>query len=365
MSIQRLGFKNFRNLQNLDWSPSQGFVVLSGPNGAGKTNLLEGIYFTANLHHFPDSSVSQLVAVGEDFFSTQIQYHHQETETLSTLLRLSKDTGRWRGWLKTDNRDVKREQYLGHLTAISFLPQDLNLLTGSPSGRRRYLDETLRAVIPEYRRAHTQYTRVVRQRNQLWQTIASGGAGVGDMDVWDLKLAEHGSYLTERRREFLDTVNRGLADMLTPLSPELNSTRIVYNNSGPTDPQQFLVAIQSLRKRERQVASTLLGPHRDDFQAVIGERGATGFVSRGQLRSIVLALKLLEKQIVEKELTTPPILLLDDVFSELDTDHQKRLVVAIESMDQVFISTSQVDSVKRFFPKTSQIQNLRNGALVL
>lgn len=358
MIINQVSLQNFRNLKSLDLKLDQGFIVLAGPNGAGKTNFLEGIYFGSSLRRFPESKTHQLFQEGKEFFQIKLGTTEKSWEAWC------EQTGTGYGYkLKTNHQNTPRAKYTGGLPAISFLPQDLNLLTRSPGGRRRFLNETLAMTSPEYRHLHTQYTKVTRQRNDLLSKIKNGQAQISELAVWDEQLVEFGSGITRARGKLIDFLNTHFPEVIKLVSPELGEGRFIYQNSAPADPEQFFTRLEALQKKELEFGSTLLGPHRDDFRTLLGDKDVVGYVSRGQLRSITLALKILEKNYLEEQLHTPPVMLLDDVLSELDHEHQQRLIEFLKSLEQVFITTAHLEEIGELLPEQSRVYNIEAGAI--
>lgn len=362
MTIKKVQLENFRNFKALDLPLSQGFVVLSGENGAGKTNFLESVYFAASLRRFPESSLSQLFAEGMDYFHCQLFCEDETGDTENLDVLYEKGDAGFRSTLKVNGQKGPRQKYTGVLSAVSFLPQDLNLLTRSPAGRRRYLDETLCLVSSEYRHNLSRYEQVLRQRNELLAKIGSGQAAP-ESAVWDEKLAEYGSALTAVRQRFFEFLNVRLPPILRNVSVELEGVNFLYHNSGLSDREQFLAALAGLKKRETAVGSTAMGPHRDDFETQIGGRRAVGYLSRGQLRSITLALKILEKKYIEDETGRPPIFLLDDVFSEFDGAHQQKLIGFLAGLKQVFLTTAHPEEIKVFLPAAARVFSVKSGTI--
>lgn len=359
MYISSLSFQHFRNFQSLDLSFNQGFVVLSGANGVGKTNFLEGLYFGGMLRRFPESKFQQLFRLGENFLRVKI--YSRSPEEHSQEVYGEKREGKYYHKWKVNNQTVSRAKYTGQVPVISFVPQDLNLLTRSPGNRRRYLNEVLAATFPKYAFAHQQYGRTLKQRNDLWEKIKNAEAEISEMDIWDDQLAEHGSEICRYRQGFLQYLNGHLAKTIGLLSPELHDINFIYRMSGELTKNQFLEKLRAERQIEQLRATTMVGPHRDDFGTRIGDEDAVGFVSRGQMRSVTLALKFMEKQYLEEQSSRSPILLLDDVFSEFDTLHQEHLVEFLKNFPQVFLTTAHLEEVQEFLPPAAAIFNVKGG----
>lgn len=331
--INHLAFQNFRNYQSLDQNFHQGFVVLAGPNGAGKTNFLEGIYFGSTLRRFPESKPGQLFRQGQSFFRIGIQAQEFQLEAYY------ENTGNSFAYkLKFNSQAVRRAKYAGILPAISFLPQDLNLLARSPLGRRRFLNETLSLASAEYRHNLSQYERTLKQYRELLEKIEQGEERSEELKIWQEKLVEYGKEITASREELLEFLNANIQTTLSSLSPELGRVELVY------------------RKGQD-------GPHLDDFNPVLEGKDAVGYVSRGQLRAMTLALKILEKKYLEDNLKTGAIMLLDDVFSEFDRAHQRKLLDFLKTFEQVFVTTAHLEEIKNFLPQDAQVYNIEAGKL--
>lgn len=363
MHLQQATYTNFRNFQNLDLKNlGPGFVVLWGVNGAGKTNFLEGVYFGATLRRFPETKLSQLFYDEENYFRLKLRLV-ERTETRFQEVFAERGDGNIIKF-QIDSQAFSRSKYQAVSPVISFLPQDLNLLTRSPEGRRRYFNETLSLRNFEYRFFLSQYQKTLKQRNELLLKITEGRAKESELEIWDEKLVEFGSQITNLRSGLIEYINRQIAAPLQSFAPEFVKPRLVYANSAPLDKTEYRNRLVGARALEQKVLTSVLGPHRDDFVVYCGGRAAVGFVSRGQLRSITLALKLLEKQYLEQNLQTSPILLLDDVFSEFDTFHRQMLIELLRGgQEQVFITTAQLEETQAALPKEAQIYKIEKGVI--
>lgn len=361
MLLRRAAYQNFRNLQGLDLKFHQGFIVLAGPNGAGKTNFLEGLYFGSTLRHFPDSQLAQLFLEGQDYFHLTLEAENAEAAVCE--IHYERQEAGYRYQLKRNGQALPRAKFAGQIPMVSFLPQDLNLLTHSPARRRYFLNEALGLVSAEYRYNQQQYEKALRQRNKLWQKIASGEAREDELGIWDETLAEFGSQLLAERGEFLKFMNIELPKILNLLAPFLTNTEFIYEPSGFPEKAAFLARLEELRERERQVKTTGLGPHRDDFKTKIDGREAVGYLSRGQLRAVTLALKMAERKYLEEKTTAAPIILLDDVFSEFDSTHQQHLLKFLENFRQIFITTTHLEEIRPTLPAMAEVYAIEKGKI--
>ena len=362
MFVQSLQLENFRNFRSLDLTFNQGFIVLNGPNGAGKTNLLESIYFGGSLRRFPESGLDQLCRIGENYFRVVIATLNSDRNVHEVFAERQGAKQIYR--LKLNNQTIQRSKYAGFLPIVSFLPQDLNLLTRSPGNRRRFLDEVLSFTSAEYRFSLFRFQAAVRQRNEFWENIKQGKADEGGLDIWDEKLVEYGSVITHERKNFLEHLNFNLRGIMDILSPKLSLGRFVFRNSGSENKQDFMEKVLQARARERVAGTTMVGPHRDDFDVFLEGRNAVGLISRGQMRSLTLALKILELKYLSEKLSVEPIAILDDVFSEFDQAHQMRLIEFLKSLRQVFLTTAHPEEIKKFLPAETQIYSIDNGKTV-
>ncbi len=359
MAIEQLFFKNFRNFESLDLSVDQGFVVLVGANGAGKTNFLEGIYFGTSLRRFPESQLQQLLKQGKQFLKITIR--NQGPEGQRQGVYCEKENGKISFRLQINNQPMTRSKYASATPVVSFLPQDLTLLTGSPNNRRRFLSESMSSVFADYRSALSNYGKALVQRNELLQKIAKRVAELEELSIWDVQLAQYGSLITERREKFAEFANQGLGEVLRAISPELGKASFYYQKSGSALPADFLKKLAAVRSKEQELLTTVIGPHRDDFWLGVEGQPLVGFASRGQMRSLILGLKILQKAYIEKIRRQSPILLLDDVFSEFDKLHQQRLIDFLKGFEQAFISTAHLEEIRNYLPEKRQIIKIKDG----
>lgn len=362
MYIRRVKFENFRNFESLELECDQGFVVLTGPNGAGKTNFLEGLYFLGGLRRFPESHPSQLFRDGSNYL--RLSQVIKKTDDTTMEVFGENPRGKTNFQFKINILKTSRSAYVGNAPVISFLPQDLGLLTRSPQNRRRFLDETLSLVSAQYRHALARYKRILAQRNEFLKQISASSSVSApsiDLEVWDEKLAEHGAFLCLGRKTFVDYLNANFASILLGLGWQWGKVSAVYHCCGALAKIQFLEKLRGVQAEEKERATTLVGPHRDDFSIQIDSQPAVGRISRGQMRTIVLALKFFERNYYYKKTNVFPLILLDDIFSEFDQPHQKQLAEFLEGFPQVFFTTTHPEEVGPFLPSTAQIFLLENG----
>lgn len=363
MHLSRVKLRNWRNYESLDLSLHQGFVVFVGDNSAGKTNLLEGIYFGASLRRFPESKPPQLLQEGKGFLKVYLEANFPELTTQEVFAE--KVENRLVLKIKLLNQTVSKKAYTRHLPVISFLPQDLILLTRSPANRRRYLNEALTAGSVEYAHQLTQYKKTLEQRNKVLIQGLEENLNLSSLEIWDGQLATFGSAIIAERDRFIVFLNSRLPQVMAGLSPELQAGEFLYQESGNISTEGYLKELFERRKQDQQLGTSTMGPHRDDFRFMLQGQDAVGYLSRGQMRAVTLALKILEKDYLEDRLHLSPLLLLDDVFSEFDHAHQLMLVEFLQTLPQVLLTTTHFEQIHSFLPQKSFNYQVTAGEITL
>ena len=335
MGIRKIQLFDFRNIKKNIFEFSKGVTVIVGPNASGKTNILESLFLLSSGKSFKarieaemigyDSSIARITGIASNL-------------KLETILTRGEN-----GWprkkLLVNGVSKRLIDFAGNFKVTLFGPWDLDLVTASPSLRRNFLDAVLSQADREYRRAILSYEKGLRQRNRLLYRIREEGLSRSQLLFWDKLLIRNGNYISVKRGEFIDFINAtgGLNDQEFDLT---------YDNSAISQGR-----LEQYINEEIASASTLVGPHRDDFIFNIGElrksRSLDKFGSRGEQRMAVLWLKMGELAFLAKESDDQPILLLDDIFSELDTEHIALVSKTIDGQQTILTPTHQ-----EFVPKT-------------
>lgn len=334
MRIQSLHLEQFRSYRDtrLTWSP-QDIELLVGSNGSGKTNILEAISILSHGRSCLGSEEWDLPTWGTDFYrlTAEIQSDAGVPETLEVVSQVAPRRAK-----AAFVNDVKTTVpgIVGRLPTVIFLPQDLHLFGGPPSERRRFLDQILAQVSPDYAQALHDYLRIMKQRNSLLRRIADQDAKASELETWDQEIAEQGSLLTIRRLELIETFGLTLRDEMAALGEDTKEVRFHYDRKGTEREQQALAEelldlLQHYRERDILLQATTIGPHRDDWHLSVDGRSLMTFASRGQQRTAVLALLFLEVSYLELRRGEKPVILLDDVFSELDDHHQEGVLTSL------------------------------------
>lgn len=335
MQLKWLELEHFRNYDklHLDFTKSKG-VALIGPNAQGKTNLLEGIAFLAFGKSF--RSRRSIETLGWERPHGRIKGMVDDTE-LEVFMQKSPEMKK----VKTHGNVVKPKEFLGHLRVVLFTPEHLQLISGGPSLRRQFMDRLLIQLHPSYVDALATYTHLLKQRNALLKNINSRRAKEWELDVWDARIVTEAHALWDKREKLLNFLKEQLAGIYTDISGTDEKLTLHSN----THTNRFEELLTAHRESDIRTGSTSVGPHRDDFTLKLGHKELSHFGSRGECRSAVLALKIAEILTIEAETGQKPLLLLDDVFSELDSTRQKKLGQLLKEYQSVITTTSS-DHVK-------------------
>jgi DNA replication and repair protein RecF len=334
MVIQSLKLSNFRNYTKKAFDFEEKTVVV-GPNGSGKSNLAEAIYLLATGKSYKADKEEEMIAYGEklSIVGSEIQmsndkYTSQSQNSKLKIILSDGSLGITRKKFEVNGVAKRMIDFVGIFKAVMFGPQDMELVTGNPSGRRRYLDFVISQMDREYRRDLISYEKGVRQRNRLLERIREGEATRSQLFFWDKLLIKNGEYITWKREEYLEKLNNFKVAQFTS----------IYDKSVISESR-----LKQYELEEVAAGVTLVGPHRDDFVTEMNKKDVSKFGSRGEQRMAVLWLKEGELAYLTRD-GELPVLLLDDIFSELD--HKNRLEIEREIEDlikrggQVMITTA-------------------------
>ncbi|MBL1200755.1 MAG: DNA replication/repair protein RecF [Nostoc sp. GBBB01] len=372
MYLKTLKLRQFRNYQDQKVDFSAAKTILVGNNAQGKSNLLEAVELLATLRSHRMARDRDLVKEGETI--AQINAHLERQTGVSDLTLTLRRNGRRSVAL---NGETLRRQmdFLGVLNAVEFSSLDLELVRGGPEGRRNWLDTLLIQLEPVYAHILQQYNHVLRQRNAFLKNNVETFHGTSiqsQLALWDAQLATAGTRVIRRR----DRAIQRLAHIATAWHANISgSTEILEIKYAPNIPlednqpeqiqQAFLAKIQQRTLAELRQGTTLVGPHRDEIELTINQTPARQYGSQGQQRTLVLALKLAELQLIEEVVKEPPLLLLDDVLAELDLSRQNQLLDAIQDRFQTLITTTHLGSFDSQWLKSSQILFVKAGELTI
>jgi len=337
-----LELRNYRNYARLELEPDAGLNLFLGANGQGKTNLLESVALLALTSSPRARRESELVGpiAPEARVRGQVEAGGRGVEIRMSVL-VEEDRARRR--IEVDGQPRRAVDLPGHCRVTLFWPDDLDLVKSGPEHRRRLLNQMLVQTQPGYARTLSRYARVLEQRNSQLKQVAAGERPLVELEPWDVQLASLGGELAQARREAVAALAPEAAACHTAISGG-ESLEIEY--AGP--PDDLLVALDEARSEDLRRGVSTVGPHRDDIHLRLEGRDARSFASQGQQRTIVVALKLAEAEVVTRFTGERPILLLDDVLSELDADRRRALLERVDGPGQVIVTSVEVDP----FPST-------------
>jgi DNA replication and repair protein RecF len=336
MRVARLWLADFRNYESADIALPEGLTVLSGDNGEGKTNVLEAIGFLATLSSFRGAPDEALVRHGCERAVVRAEAEREAR----TLLLEAEISAVGRNRVQVNRQPLRRARdLLGALRTTVFAPDDLALVKGGPGERRRYLDDTLIALHPRNDKLLGDLDKVLRQRNALLRQ--SGGRLTGDveatLDVWDARLVEVGEAVAAAREELIARIEPTLGKAYDQVAHAAADVSIAYVS--PWRVEGLAASLAAARTDELRRGVSLVGPHRDDVALAIAGRPSRTHASQGEQRSMALALRMASHAVVTEATDSPPVLLLDDVFSELDPGRSEALVAHLPP-GQTLLSTA-------------------------
>ncbi len=369
MKLTNLQLQNFRNYESVQLEFTDGVHVFIGENAQGKTNLMESIYALAMTKSHRTTNDKELIGWNKEFAT--IKGTVEKTATKTNLeLQFSK-----KGKIaKVNYLEQKRlSSYLGNLNVILFAPENLTLVKGSPQNRRKFVDMELGQMSSLYLYDLVEYNRVLKQRNTYLKQLAIKKKQPDEyLEVLSEMLSELASKIVFHRLDFM----KQLEALAIPIHDQLSLGREKFSVSyqatipledGLTPSQMKEIYIDQFKKnqtREADQATTLIGPHRDDLIFYLNEVPVQTYGSQGQQRSTVLSLKLAEIELMKLSTGEYPLLLLDDVLSELDDDRQTHLIKAIENKVQTFITTTSLDGIKQQFINEPVVIPIEKGTIL-
>jgi len=356
MYVRRVELTDFRSYERVAVDLDPGVSVLVGQNGMGKTNLIEALGYVATLDSHRVATDAPLVRAGAAAAIIRCEIVHDGRELLVELEIVPGKANRAR----LNRSPVRRSrEVLGALRMILFAPEDLELVRGDPSERRRYLDDLLVARQPRFAGVRADYDRVVKQRNALLRTAyltrkvgGTRGQDLSTLAVWDQHLAQHGAELLAGRLELVAALGPHLTKAYDAVAAGRSSASIAYASrlgeslaaDRPTLEEMLLASLAERRPAEVERGVTLVGPHRDDLALTLGDLPVKGYASHGESWSFALALRLAAYDLLRSD-GIEPVLVLDDVFAELDTGRRDRLAALVADATQLLVTCAVPEDV--------------------
>jgi DNA replication and repair protein RecF len=404
--LSHLRLSNFRNLAEVELEAPPGVSVYFGQNAQGKTALVEAVYLLAIARSFRAENERELVnfdaarqggqalvdgTVEDDGPEGRIHPHPTPTpqgrgdvggeegalarRRVIIGYRASPSTAasgpgyRVHKEIRVDRMRRTATSLVGLVHAVLFSVQDIGLVQGPPSARRRFLDILISQADPLYLQGLQRYQRVLQQRNRLLRLRREGRAKPDEMEYWDDELMREGAWLTWRRHEIMNILTPACVRHHRDLGGERETMELRYRPSVPLSAGadsmtgSYREALQAVAPRERATAATSAGPHRDDFDIIVNGVDMGAFASRGQARTLALALRLAEAETLSVVRGTRPLLLLDDALSEMDADRRRRVLEKTAAYPQVMITTTDVEQVSGFFAASAAYFRVDGGRI--
>lgn len=341
--LSHLSLFQFRKYKELTLEIPAGAarVAFVGQNTAGKTNILEALYFLCLLKSFRTHSPQEMMLWGEHVMRVEGTFDDNTHLAVGVASRPKRQRK-----YEINEAEVTVDTYVGTKTVVFFSPDDINMLLLSPANRRRYLDVILCQTNKKYLRSFAAYTKVLKQRNALLRAVSLDPSAADQLPYWEGELLDHAMVIMQGRRALTDAIATILPHHYAQIAGSEADVTLKYASSMPdaATKEELHAVLNTHRDRDIIMGSTAAGPHRDDVHFMHTGRHVESFASRGDTRSYVLALKLGELAYMQTLRDDAPLLLMDDVFSELDTERQERLLAHLPSKVQTFITTTHIPS---------------------
>ena len=344
MQIKNLNLQNYRNYDSLSVNFYPGCNIIYGENGQGKTNILESIYMCGFGKSHKSSKEREIIKNGCEEAHIKAEFESEyNSHRVDIHLRKNKSKG-----MALDRVPIRKYGDLyGNILVVMFSSEDLDIVKRSPSERRKFLDMQLCQIDPLYMDNLVNYNKILDQRRELFKRADEDGdlhEFNSTLDIWDLQLCDYGSRIIKRRRQFIDELNEIIFDIHYDITGGREKLKIVYEPSANED--TYFEELLKNREKDRFYKQTHMGPHRDDMSFYDGNTDLKIYGSSGQQRSCALSLKLSEIYIIEKIKKEKPVLLLDDVLSELDRNRQNQLIKCLDDIQTLITCTGMDEFIE-------------------
>lgn len=359
MYIKSLELKNYRNYEGLSINFDSGTNILYGDNAQGKTNILEAAYLCSTTKSHRGSKDREMIRFGEDEAHIRMQvFRNGITHKLDMHLKKNRSKG-----IAIDGVPIRKASELfGILNIVFFSPEDLNIIKNGPSERRRFLDSEICQLSRLYLIQLMNYNKIIAQRNKLLKEISFSANLTDTLEVWDLQLVRYGKSVIRERMHFVERLNGILKDIHSSLTGGKEEIQIVYEPN--VSEEMFEEELARNRERDLHFRQSCIGPHRDDFRVSVNGIDIRRFGSQGQQRTAALSLKLAEIRLVEQEVKDTPVLMLDDVLSELDSSRQNYLLQSIHNIQTLITCTGLDDFISNRF-RINRVFQVSDGTVTL
>jgi len=363
MYVSSVILKDYRNYENIDVELSSGINILYGANAQGKTNFIEALYFAATGRSHRTNFDKELIRF--DRYIAGIRVYVEKGNIIDRIdVNVKKEGVKA---IAVNGIAVKKlSELFGSLYSVIFSPEDLLLVNDGPSARRRFIDMEICQLNPVYYHELGQYYKILRQRNSLLKDIIrKRDVALKDtLCIWDEQLVAHGVRIIEYRRSFVKKIGKLAGDIHKKITDNIEELSVTYKNN--VEPAEFMARLGKNRERDIALGTTSVGIHKDDLVFMLNDIDARIYGSQGQRRCVSLSLKLAEIELIKEEAGKNPILLLDDVLSELDSKRQKSLIESIGGI-QTIVTCTGIDVLKPdYFGNNAivKIYNVENGRII-
>lgn len=333
MGVHTLHLENFRSHAEFDAVFNNGMTMIVGANGSGKTSILEAVYLGLVGTSFRASD-KEVLRYNSGFFRVVVGMLDGRQVAVGFL--------DGKKFFEVDGKKYGRLPREQKYPIVLFQPSDMNIVFSSPSRRRDFFDRVIAQLNDGYRLATSRYERALRQRNELLKNNPSRE----EIFAWDVLLARHGVEITVGRDRYVGLLNDMIGGIYASIAEKKDDIRAIYSGDGELSESEYLVKLGACWDRDSMMGVTTFGPHRDSFEFMFNEREAEDVASRGEVRSLMLAMKFIEASIVEERVGKRPLILLDDVFSELDEKRQSALITNFQDYQIILSSVAVPKNMK-------------------
>lgn len=359
MYIKSIELMNFRNYENLSMEFHPEKNILYGDNAQGKTNILEALYYCGMTKSHKGSKEKEIIRINQKEAHIRMFVEKKGvTRKIDMHLKRNKAKG-----VAIDGIPIRKSsELIGMVNIVFFSPEDLGIIKHGPSERRRFIDMELCQLDKVYFHDLAKYNQIINQRNNLLKQISFEKSLLETLDIWDEQLIEYGSRIIQRRKQHIENLN----EIVMPIHEKLSGGKehLVLQYEANTSDEEFALRVKQSRERDLYQKMTNVGPHRDDVRFSIQDIDIRKYGSQGQQRTSALSLKLAEIEIIKQAVGDNPILLLDDVLSELDRNRQNYLLDSIQDIQTVITCTGLEEFIQERL-KINQVYKVVNGTVQL
>ena len=353
MKLNKVRLVNFRNHKTLEINFNGKTFLIYGANGSGKSNILEAIHLMSTTKSLRSRYDMEMISHNKNNLAIELEIESEEQRIKLglTIMKSPKSENSSSKKVKINKVTKTLSKFAGTFNSVLFAPQSIEMFSASPSVRRKYMDSLFFQIDYKYKQAYLKYLKSLKQRNKLLEQIRDFGRGKVQIEFWEEKLIESGKIIQEKRNMFFQFLNGNIPKYMNGLDEQNVNIKIVYLKNEISKNR-----IETYKEKEICAKATLIGPHRDDFKVFLAGFDLSSFGSRGQQRSTLLAIKLCEIDFITKMAQKRPILLLDDIFSELDEKHRGAILDVIKLQQTIITSAEPRNHIEGFMKKVKFLE---------